>query len=57
MNVPRPRGSDARPDTPDIVEYFLDGVETIVALDHDGIRGLAQEHMAEEIKRPDRNWM
>ena len=49
--------SDACADACNIIENFTDGVEPIVAFGYDESRGLARDHMGEEIVCPGRNRM
>ena len=51
MIIPGFQAGDPRTDAADIVKDFVDGVKPIVALEHDGFRGVAGEHPIEEIKR------
>ena len=43
---------DPRSNAQDIIEDFIDGVQSIIALEHDCIGMLANQHAVEEIERP-----
>jgi len=44
-------GGDSRANARDVIEDFIDRVEAIIALKHDGCRRLVRENMVEEIER------
>ena len=52
MTVLGLKTGDPRTDAPNIVKDFANDVKPIIALEHNGFGGMADEHAVEQIERP-----